>query len=308
LKWHAGYGFNRWTREQRDTETTDTNRLITGIDFLGADWVTFRAAYQYSHRSSEHFEVDVPVYLPLPLRRYDVANLNQNLFSANVDFIPSESTTLGLNAVVSHNNYPDSDYGVLKWNQWNLGADFGYAFKNNSSFNLWYEHGNIERDQRGRQSNSDGSPATSPTRDWLVSLLDRYDTFGVGYSIPFREGKCNWNTNANWSRANGSADFETGPAIRPTGAVDLSNVDDTDLYSVRTGIEVKVFPRARIGASYWFERYTIDDFAENAIRQNLILIPVPTSPIPATGGTITLNEIQPDYEFHSAWLGFMYSW
>ena len=307
LKWYASYAYDRMNREERDTDTTNTNRFKTGIDAFAAKWLTLHLSYQYLQRRSDDFHIDNEVYLFAPLRRYDVANLNQNAVRAVADIQLSEAAILGANFLLSNNNYPDSQYGVLKWNHYSIGADFSYAFKSGSNFNLWYEHANTDRDQRARQSNSDGTPATSPTRDWFVSLVDRYDTVGAGYTRGFHNNKVNWNIGLMYAVGDGRADFDAGPELRPTGAVNLPNVDDTDLFSARTGIDIKVFPRARIGFFYWYERYTIDDFAENNLQEDLIFIPIPGQS-PAVGGTITLNEIQPDYEFNSGWVGFIYNW
>ena len=308
LKWYAGYAFNRWNREDRDTVQTDTNRLKAGIDAFATRWLTLRFSYQYSQRRSDEFEVDNACHLFESLRRYDVANVNQNTVRALADFMLSEAANLGFNFILSNNDFIDSQYGVLQWNTYSIGADFSYAFKDNSNFNFWYEHANTDRDQRARQSNSDGTPATSPVRDWFVSLVDRYDTLGAGYTKGFHKGKVNWNFLLSYALANGRADFDVGTALRPTGAVNLPNVDDTDLFTARTGLDIKVFPRTRIGFFYWFETYNIDDYAENALQEDLIFIPIPGSPTPAVGGTITLNETQPDYQFNSAWVGFIYSW
>ena len=114
---------------------------------------------------------------------------------------------------------------------------------------------------------------------------------------------------ANFSSkvANGKADFTAGADLRPTGAVDIPNIDDTDLFSVKTGVDFKIIKGGRIGVFYWYERYTIDDFAENQLQEDLIFIPIPGQS-PAVGGAITLNEIQPNYKFNSGWFGFIYNW
>ena len=307
LKWYAGYIYDHMNREDRDTDSTNTNRFKTGIDALATQWLQLHFSYSYAQRRSDNFNVDSAVYLFAPLRRYDVANLNQNAIKAVADIQLSEAASLGANFILSNNDFPDTSYGVTKWNHYSIGADFSYAFKDNSNFSIWYEHANEDRDQGARQSNSDGSPATSPTRDWFVNLVDRYDTVGGGYTRAFRDNKINWNIGLLYAVANGKADFAAGAAIRPTGVANLANVDDTNLFSAKTGVDFKITQQARIGVFYWYERYTIDDFAENQLQEDLIFIPVPGAP-PLVGGAITLNEIQPDYKFNSGWFGFIYNW
>jgi MtrB/PioB family decaheme-associated outer membrane protein len=308
LRWHAGYRFDRWNRDERETNETNTNQFKTSLDALTSDWLTLRFSYAYSQRRSDEFDIEGDVYQFLPLRRFDTANLNQNLVRAMADFIPSESTTLGITATLTNNDYPDSDYGVSKWNFYSIGADFSYAFKHTGTIDFFYEHANSSRDQRGRQSNPDGTPAIGTDRDWTVTLDNQYETLGAGYSRPFYKGKANWDIHATYAFADGNADIGAGPALRPTGAVDLLQVDDTDLITIQTGFNYKILQRVRIGAFYWFEKYLIDDFAEDSIQTDLIFIPIPGQPVPAVSGAITLNAIQPDYEFHSGWIGLIYSW
>jgi hypothetical protein len=114
--------------------------------------------------------------------------------------------------------------------------------------------------------------------------------------------------NLSYAFANGNADIAAGAAVRPTGPGDINDFDDTDLFSVRTGLNCKVFPRTRFGLFYWYEQYNIDDFAENSIATNLIFLPNPLGGTPLVGGAITLNAVQPDYQFHSGWVGFIFNW
>jgi MtrB/PioB family decaheme-associated outer membrane protein len=301
----AGYQYDHWSREQRDAEKTSTNRIKLGIDAPANDWAMLRFSYQYAQRRSDEFEVDNPTYLVIQLRRLDVANLDQNLLRAQADFSLGTATMLGVSFTLSNNDYPDTLFGLQKWNEYSFGVDVSYALNENSTFNAFYEHSESDRDQQGRQSGA--SAATSPTFDWFVNLLNKYDTLGAGFSSAFSGGKTAWDVNVSYAFANGNADITAGSAVRPTGAVGLSEVDDTDLFSIRAGINCKVFPRTRFGVFYWYEQYVIDDFAENTIATDLIFIPNPSG-APFLGGTIGLNAVQPDYEFHSGWVGFMFNW
>jgi MtrB/PioB family decaheme-associated outer membrane protein len=326
LRWFAGYQFDRWNREERDTDQTDTNRFKTGIDYRGTDWMSLHLSYQHARRRSDEFNVDGPVGPNaagqliefLPLRRYDLANLNQNLIRAMADFIPGEKTTFGVAFLLRDNEYEDTLYGIQRWDDYSIGLDFSYAFSSNSTFNLWYEHAENDRDQRGRQTGAvacDSRTTDCSVFDWTINLLDKYDTVGAGYSRNFNDAKTNWNTNITYSMANGNADFAAIDeaafiaANRRGPIVDISAVDDTDLFTFRTGINCRVFRHAKVGLFYWYEHYLIDDFAEDSLRTDLILIPNPLpGSSPFTGGTITLNAIQPDYEFHSGWVGFIFNW
>ncbi len=307
IRWVVGYSFNRWDRQEREVDKTDTNTFRTGVDVLASDRITLHARYQYDHRTSDEFDLELPVYDVIPLRRFDTANLNRNVFRVFADFAISESSTLGVTAGVQNNDYPDTLYGLQQGNYYNVGVDYSYAITANSTFNAWYEHAKNSRDQQGRQSS--GSTASTTTAfDWTAGLEDIYDTVGVGYQSNFREGKCNWNTDFVYAYANGSEDLNAGPAVRPTGAGDLNNIDDTDHVSFKTSVAVKVFPRAKFVIGYWLDWYTIDDFSENAIQADLVKVTDPVTGVISFPGVILLNATQGDYTYHSGWLGFVYNW
>jgi MtrB/PioB family decaheme-associated outer membrane protein len=326
LRWFAGYQFDRWNREERDTDQTDTNRFKTGIDYRGTDWMSLNVSYLHARRRSDEFDVDNPVAANpagqlieyLPLRRYDEANLNQNLFRAMVDFLPGDKAAFGVSFVLRNNEYVDTIYGIQQWDDYSIGLDFSYAFTADSTLNAWYEHAENDRDQRGRQTGAvacDSSTQDCTIFDWTINLLDKYNTFGAGYSRNFQDGKTSWNTSLTYSMADGNADFAAIneaafiAANRRGPILDITAVDDTDLFTLRTGINCRVFRHAKIGVFYWYENYLIDDFAEDSLQTDLILIPNPVpGSSPFTGGTITLNAIQPDYEFHSGWVGFIFNW
>ncbi len=308
LRWYAGYGFNRWDREERDTTQTDTNTFRAGLDANASDRITLHAKYQYDRRRSDEFDLDHPVYDVIPLRRFDTADLNRNVFRVTADITLNDASSLGLNASLQNNDYTNTLYGLLEAKYYTVGADFSYAVTARSTFSAWYEHAQNTTDQQGRQSGS--TVSTSTTFDWTANIEDKYDTLGVGYLMNFRDGKWAWNADFIYATADGFLDLFGGTSIRPIGALDIPNADDTDHYVAKTGLTVKAFPHAKFAINYWFDKYTIDDFAENAIQTDLITVTVqtPTGPVTSSPGVILLNARQGDYTYHTGWIAFIYSW
>jgi hypothetical protein len=242
----------------------------------------------------------------IPLRRYDTADLNRNLFRVTGDISINETSTLGLTTSFQDNDYSDSEFGLQEASYFSVGVDYSLALTTQSTLNAWYEHSQNTRDQKGRQSGS--SPSTDPGFDWTGALEDNFDTFGVGYLTHFKGGKCDWNTDLIYARANGKEDLTGGAGVRPTGAVDLDNVDDTDHFSLKTHFAFKLFPRAKFIIGYWLDTYTIDDFSENGIEADQITVVDPVTGSTSKPGIILLNARQGDYTYHSGWVGFTYNW
>ncbi|PWT89930.1 MAG: hypothetical protein C5B54_08125 [Acidobacteria bacterium] len=304
----AGYTFNRWDRDDREVNQTNTNTFRLGLDALGTDKLTFHARYQYDHRTSDHFDLDNPTYDVIPLRRFDTANLNRNTFRVTADYMLSNTASIGPTFSIQNNDYPDSAFGLQHAKYYTVGADFSYAVNSKSSFDAWYEFAKNVSDQLGRQSSS--SPSTTPDFDWSANLRDNYNTIGVGYMTTFCDSKVGWDTNFTYAKANGFEDLTGGVAIRATGAVDLPNADDTDHTEFRTQVSVKTFRHAQLVVGYWFDKYTISDFSEDAIQTDLIVVtvPGPSGPTTSTPGTILLNAKQGDYTYNSGWVGVVFNW
>ena len=315
FRWFVGYNYDHRTLEDREIESTDTNTFKTGVDVFASDRVTLRAQYQYATRSADGFENDNPTYLIIPLRRIDIADYKRDLVRAIADFGLSDSANLGFSAQYIDTRYSDDlipvpggtpvkPFGVSDLQTWSLGVDFSYSLPKDSTFNAFYEHTSNESDQTGRQSGS--TPSTTTAFDWTAFLTDDFDTFGLGYTLNLKESKGLWYNNIAFARANGDSTFTAGSLLRLSGAVDLRNVDDTDLLTFKTGVNWQCFKRTKIGVQYRFDYYTIDDYAENAIQTDLIFVTV--NGVPSTPGTILLNARQPDYTYHTGWIGLIYSW
>ena len=71
------------------------------------DWMTSRLKYQYMHRTGEfnpHPEVLAANPMDLFVRRFDVANVDQNLVKAAFDFTPAPLFDLGVEVIYKENN------------------------------------------------------------------------------------------------------------------------------------------------------------------------------------------------------------
>jgi MtrB/PioB family decaheme-associated outer membrane protein len=308
--WYAGYNFTKRDLEDRETNSTNTNSFKTGLDIAANDSTNLRLSYVYSQRRLDEFHIESEVYLPIytPLVRYDIADLNRNQIRFLADFSLGEKSTLGVSAGYWKNDYQDIVFGLQEWQNYTIGADYSYALTSGSTFNVWYEHGQNKTDQTGQQTTV-SSTTFKPTIQgaWTVGIDDKYDTVGAGYLWNAKDGKWTWDTSISYAKANGEADILGAATIRPTGAVGFEEVDDTDLINFKTGVTCKAFEHARFAIWYYVDDYQINDFAEDSIATDIIgPVPIPTGV--TFPGTITLNAIQPDYSYHTGWIGFILTW
>lgn len=291
--WHAVYDFNRYNRVYRDISNANTNAFTTSLDWL-ADSTAARISYQYAHRNTGLYEFE-GTYAVIPLRRFDEAVLNRNLIRASFTSSPGEKSTIEFNVAYIRDEYPDTIFGLLNYRDFSVGGDYSYAVNADSSVDLFYEFQNVTRDQNGRQSGA--APSTDPLADWNVGLDDKYNTVGAGFSTGFNKKKVVWNTDVSYNRANGNLAISSPPGGVPNLGVPIANADDTDWLYVRTAVTCRLNQRAKLFTFYKFDTYSIDDYAEHSIQTDL-----------TSYGAVTLNGVQPGYEYHTFGLGLTYGW
>lgn len=291
--WHGTYDFNRFNRDFRDITNATTNTLSTSLDWL-ADSTSARFSYQYAHRNTGDYLFE-GTYTVIPLRRFDEATLNRNQLRALFTYMPGEKSTLDFNAAYGKDDYPDSVFGLSNTRDYSIGGDFSYAIREDSSFDVFYEYQDVLTDQNGRQSSS--SPSIDPLSDWHAGIEDKYNTLGVNFSTGFNKKKVVWDTEVSYSRANGNLDISSPPGGTPNLGIPIANADDTDWVYAKTKLSYQVCKRAQLFGFYKFDHYTIDDYAEDSIQTNL-----------TSFGAVTLNGIQPGYEYHMFGVGLRYTW
>ncbi|HSP07014.1 MAG TPA: MtrB/PioB family outer membrane beta-barrel protein, partial [Acidobacteriota bacterium] len=295
LVWHVAYGYFRRDLDFREVNKTTTNSFKTSLDWLASEETTVRVSYQYAQRRFDQFADDNPTYAVIPLRRYDIADVNVNTLRGEAEFSAGEKSSISINGSYGKNDYNQSDFGLQAVKEYTVGLDYSYAAGASTSLNLWYEFQNLTSDQKGRQSGA--APSTDPRADWTANLVDKYNTFGAGFSTGILNKKAVWDTDVSYAKADGAANLASPPGGAPDGALSLANANDTDLITVKTSVNWKCSDHTRLIAGYEFEKYLIDDFAEDTIKADLVQY-----------GSILLNAIQPRYLYHVGWIGMIFNW
>ncbi|MEW6368221.1 MAG: MtrB/PioB family decaheme-associated outer membrane protein [Acidobacteriota bacterium] len=300
LNLHAAYKFNRMGREHRDVAKADTNSFKTSLDAKAADWATIRFSYEYARRRFDEYELE-GTYKVVHLYRFDEANLNRNLVRLLAQLSPNEKLSFGADASYGNDDYLATEFGLQKAERFNAGVDMSYSFAENALLNLWYDHTDIDMDQKGRQSGS--TPSTDPRNDWTAGISDKFDTVGAGFVTDLKKDVVKWDINLRYAAADGKVDLFSPPGGTPDVAKSIPNAGITDLLSAKTSFAFALFKTAKLGLGYGFEKYTIDDYQENLIRADLLANVGTVSP-----GMTTLNAIQPDYQYQMGWVTLSYLW
>jgi hypothetical protein len=259
------------------------------------DWVMLRVTYLNSKRD---WSLDGTWYAYIPefnFKRYFEANRNRQSLNALVGLTPIDRLDIQLTYAIGRDDYPHSDYGLVRDDFDMYGIDLSYAFAKYQTLYGFYSHEVYDADQASRQSGA--SFSVNPLDDWTANLKDTVDTFGAGQTIELMADKLHFDLSASFSKAAGSSFFFSPPGGAPDAAVNFTDpLDSTTWWTVNSSFKWKMMKNLSVVLGYWFEQYDLKDIVRNEIAVDY-----------AAAGAIFLGALEPSYRYHVGTLKFIYS-
>jgi MtrB/PioB family decaheme-associated outer membrane protein len=265
-KFSGGIEYLHTDRERADFPTTRDMRYFAEWKNSSLDWLTGRVKYQFLHRRSD-FAPDASTLAANPMdlfvRRFDFANVDQNLVKLVLDAVPGGGFDIGVEAIFKDNNYQDTLLGRRSDQRQEFYASVGYgdphrfrvlAFTDIEY--VWYKSNH--RVGAGNPDPSSGN--TTTTFNWSARNRDRSWEVGVGADWKPRE-RLTVKTSATYAETNGYADFTSfqAPTATPAATTAISNFDNTR----RVALTVRgIYEYSRswdFSAGYAYERYRYSD-------------------------------------------------
>jgi MtrB/PioB family decaheme-associated outer membrane protein len=286
---HNGYDF-------RTFQSTNEHVLQLKADAVGAQFVTFRAHYEYGSRSGSGLDEASLIQIgeqPL-LRHYDLANRTRHRFVGQIDVLPSDALTLSLSGGVGTDDFDDSYFGLQEAGFRNVSIGADYQFPRGLVFGATYNYERYTGFQQSRSA-SPGDQAADPNRDWTTDSQETVHYFSI-YLQPPRIGR---NTEArvsyDYAHARGNFVYGTGPALpAPSQLPETFN----KLQDLRLDVRHRLSGRLAATASYVYEPYRIFDFAFDPSVINGIVQP----------SSLVLGYTYRPYTAHTAVFGLLYFW
>ncbi|HET7363556.1 MAG TPA: MtrB/PioB family outer membrane beta-barrel protein [Burkholderiales bacterium] len=231
-RFSGGYEYLHTERERADFPSTKDNKVFVEWKNSSLDWLTSRVKYQFLERRSD-FEADVATLAANPMdlfvRRFDFANVNQNLIKAVLDMVPGGGFDVGVEAIFKDNNYKDTQLGRTSDQRQELYLSVGYG--DPSRFRVLaftdFEYTKFKSTHRVGTGNPDPSaPPTTSTYNWNANNTDKSWEVGVGADWKPRE-KLTLKGSATYAETNGAADFTAQPGGATTVFQPINNFDNT---------------------------------------------------------------------------------
>jgi len=310
----AGYNWEGWDREHRETIATDDHTLSGAVDVTHRGWLFLRAAFRRSDRTAHDYEAHRVADETFPagepglgqleeLRKFDQADRERDRAELIARVSPGDQLSFSVTYSLTNDTYDKSEYGVLASKSWSPAVELSYSPVPRLSFFADYAHEHNSWSMRSRQR----VPATAtapandkPDNDWISDIESPVNTYGVGASGWLLPERLQLDLSYSFSDGNGRTATRTpGTPDLVTTAVDYPDIV-SDLQSLNATLRYDLGPRVAVRFDYRFEEYNQEDFALDPMTSfmgNLEAI---------SAGSVWLGATRPDFRAHISSLSLSY--
>lgn len=294
----VGYGLEKVERTFRYLENTTEHAIRASIDSTGNNYVSVRGVYEHSKRTGSGLDEEVldDVGEQISLRQFDISDRDRDRIYTVVQVTPV--AVLGFNGTIGagRDKRPSAYFGLQEAQTRFYSIGFDVTPSDVVSGGLMWGFDKYTSLQRSRQANP-GVQFSDPTRDWSTDATDRVHYVDASLdllkAIPKTDVRFAYGFNRSRSRylyalpANSTL---TTPQQLPVVLNELH----------RATVDVKYFFVTHLagGLAYWFDKYTVEDFALGT--QTITRINMPSA--------LLLGNVWRPYTGHTVWARLSYLW
>lgn len=274
----GGVDYHKTDRHRIDFRETEDAKFFVQWRNHAFDYVDTRVKYQFLKRRSEFDPVTEVIETNNPLaafvRRFDYANVHQNLLKASFDISPRPFLDFGVEAIYKNNDYKDTPLGRTEDQRTELYASVGLGDPNKFRVLLfgdieyaWYD----SRHRVGAVGGPDdppapAAPAISTSYTWTAKNRDKSWQVGLGADWKPME-RLVVNGSLLWAKTEGTVDFSTQPGtiIAGPGLLPIGNFDNTRRWALNLKGTYAVTQAFNVTAGYAYERYRYSDIGYDGL-------------------------------------------
>jgi hypothetical protein len=265
----AGYTYDQNEHTSRATQGWKDSTARISYDFVGNQYVTLRAQYEHTKRDTINLSIeDIVSTGGQPASRFfDEAARKLDRTTFIVELNPVSSVGLSFSLFNGKVDYEGADstqqFGLLnnKNTGWTAGIDYVPSPRVNLGANYGRETYNSL--QESRNANPAPDPTwTDPARNWNITNDETANTFTAYANLIKLISRTNIRASYDLSDSDQSFDYG-GPRIASLTAINqfvaLPNV--TNKWQRATiDVNYSVSNNFGLGASYWYEKFDVQDF------------------------------------------------
>jgi MtrB/PioB family decaheme-associated outer membrane protein len=282
----AGLEWTDIERERADFQKSEEWRLFAEWKNSSLDWLTGRIKYQFLTRDSDfNPHVDVLAANPMDLfvRRFDAANVDQNLVKLVLDATPAPRLDFGFEAIFKQNNYTDTPLGRTDDKRQEFYASVGYGDPRSWRVLLFGDIEYVKFDSAHRVGTGNPDPAAgsnATTYNWTAKNEDKAWQVGLGADWAVLT-RLTLKASLIYAETNGSTDFSVQPGGPTTPLLPITNVDDTKRTSFTLRAVYEFDRHWEFTAGYSYEKYEYSDIGYDDTRY--VVPPLTTAASYTTG-------------------------
>lgn len=264
-KLQGGIEYTKAERERVDFGKTNETRWFAEWKNSSIDWLTGRFKYQRLSRHSTFDDTAFSAFAANPMdqfvRRFDLANVQQDLYKLVFDVTPLPRLDVGLEAIVKRNNYKETILGRRDDSRQEYYASIAYGDPMSLRGLVFGDIELVKFDSNHRVGSGNPNPGAAPTAttyNWNAVNKDRSWQVGVGLDwLPV--SRFTIKASAIYAETRGTVDFmiQPGGAAGPFPAI--TNFDNTRRISFNLRGIWDYSREWQLSAGYSYERYRYSD-------------------------------------------------
>jgi MtrB/PioB family decaheme-associated outer membrane protein len=251
-------------RERIDSQNTEDKKFFAQWKNSSLDWLTGRIRYQYLTRRSD-FNSDIAFFSGNPMdfyvRRFDVANVNQNLIKFAFDLTPAPFLDIGFEAIFKHNDFKDTILGRTEDKRRQYYASLAYGDPSKLRLLLFGDVELTRFDSFHRVGTGNPDPSTPPTAttyNWQAENEDEAWQIGVGIDwVPM--ARLTLKGSYIYAKTEGGTDFFVEPGGPATPRPSITASDNTKRTSLNLRAVYAYDKNWEFTGGYAYEKYEYSD-------------------------------------------------
>jgi MtrB/PioB family decaheme-associated outer membrane protein len=305
LSLSGGYRLRRADRTERVFGITTDNAVYASVDSVSMGIVSLHAIFEHARRRGSDYDPTVLTGAgEYPgLRRYDIADRDRNRVTAMLQVMPTSSVAISGSITAAKDDFPNNQFGAADAFGLQNRTAQGYAIffdatpRDTVTVGAGYGYQIYSSLQRSRQVSA--APPTpqqqDPSRDWTLSEDEKVHYVSANLELAHLFPKTAVRFTYDYNRAESPYTYALAASSVLTPPSQLPPV----LSGWHTAtIDVRYFLRRNLAAgfTYWYDRYTVSDYAMGAQIEDQ----------PAIPGIILLGYGYRPYTVNSVWARLLY--
>lgn len=296
----AGYEYERWGRDHRETEATNEHIAKVAFDYKPLQWLLARVTYKYGDRQFQGaYERELE---PSILRKFDQANRRRHLAETLLQVTPLEPLSVAGTFRYRDEDYGDTTFGLKRFHEYGFGVDVNYTPLERLTLYGFYVHefGKFELSSIAKGAGSTEAAIFNVANQWDSSSDDRTQSVGAGFNAILMPDRLFLNVGYNYSLAKGKILTSNPNTIQSSAQLSAQAFPFPDtkseLHSIKAILNYVFNKNVSIGARYTFEQYRLNDFAWDNLQPYIFPISATSADNPVR--FLLLDSRYSNYDVH----------